>query len=290
MGKIIVLVAAILAGTTGPVLKLGLDSLSPISLMFIRFSIASLIFGTIYLIRNKPRKWEHLKEPFKVSFLSAFALILVILGLSKTTVSNMQAILSIRPLIIAIGAYHLLGERVSKAKKIGLVSGLLGLLIIVFQPAVYGENGLSVGSLEGNLLMLGSAFVSALYTIKSKRVSDTHLAQTMTFTTFIVTSVLFGLIALGRHYFLDISLLEGFNAQSAWVLAYLVLFSTLLMFYMYILGLKKTSATFVGISQYVQFLVTVILGIIFFRDSVTPMFIVGSGLILFAAYLGGNSD
>lgn len=287
MGKFAVLTAAFLAGITGPVLKLGLNSFSPTTLMFVRFLCASLIFSVFYIKRKHPLSLEYLKKPLKYSFIGALSLVLVIEGLSRTTVSSMQAIFMSRPLLLAFGGAVLLKERIKKNQFVGLMVGLMGFILVASQPYVYGGTNISVGTLQGNILIALSGLAGVAYTLCARKLSKTYPPEVLAYCVFIAAVVVFSLIIVVQAA-LGMDVAVGALQHNDWyILTFLVFFSTILMFFLHLVGLKLTSAVYVGIGYYIQFLVTVIMGVKLFGDDITPLFTVGSILILGAAIIGG---
>ena len=86
----------------------------------------------------------------------------VILAMSYTTIANALFTLSACPLITAILARMVLKERISLATLIAIVVAMLGIIIMI-------ADGLSSGSLIGNLIALACATFFSFYVIALRR-------------------------------------------------------------------------------------------------------------------------
>ncbi len=89
----------------------------------------------------------------------------VILAMSYTTIANALFTLSACPLITAILARMVLKERISLATLIAIVVAMLGIIIMI-------ADGLSSGSLIGNLIALACATFFSFYVIALRRGKD----------------------------------------------------------------------------------------------------------------------
>ncbi|OGC47707.1 hypothetical protein A2886_02970 [candidate division WWE3 bacterium RIFCSPHIGHO2_01_FULL_42_13] len=277
MALVFVVLSAVFAGLNLPALKYGLTELSPVLLMLIRFAAATLVIWLIY--RPKIQK-----TALKASFLSAGALLLIILGLSLSTISYVQAILAFIPVAVGLGAHHLLGEKQTLKSIAGILLGLGGTLFIIFEVKISGTNGHQL--VIGNLLVFFSAILSALYIVECRKLSKTISSIDLTFNQFVATTFVFilGMFAmaiLGKPLVVS----ETTNV-SLYSLIYLIIFGTVLMFFFYQKGIKQTNAYVVGLSQYLQLPVGVLSGVILFSDKISPVFILGTGLILAGSLIG----
>jgi drug/metabolite transporter (DMT)-like permease len=242
------------------------------------------------LARKLPISVRYLKEPLKYSLIGAFSLVMVIEGIDRTTVSSMQAIFMFRPLLMALGGVLLLKERVKKPQLVALFIGLFGFLLLAAQPYVYKGTNISVGTLEGNVLVMIAGVTGVIYTLCARKLSKRYPPEVLTYSIFIASVVTFSLVIVLKAA-LGYEVAVGVLALKDWyIMSFLVFFSSILMFFLSQVGIKLTSMVYVAIGNYVQFLVTIMLGIKLFNDSITPLFIAGSILILLAALIGSITN
>lgn len=93
--------------------------------------------------------------------------ILVFLGLRYTTAADSGLITSASPVMVAILAFFLLKEKLTRHHIVGILLVFIGLLSINLYPFFYG-GAVDSGSLKGNLLILSAVFCEALFSILSK--------------------------------------------------------------------------------------------------------------------------
>ncbi len=277
MALMFVVLSAVFAGLNLPALKYGLIELSPALLMLVRFSAATLVIWLIY--RPKLQK-----VALKASFLSAGALLLIILGLSLSTISYVQAILAFIPVAVGLGAHHLLGEKQTLKSIAGLLLGLGGTLFIIFEVKLSGANGHQL--VIGNFLVFFSAILSAFYVVECRKLSKTISSIDLTFNQFVATTLVFIAASLTMLVLGKPLVVSEVTNLSLYSLLYLIFFGTFLMFIFYQKGIKQTNAYVIGLSQYLQLPVGVLSGVILFSDKISPIFVLGTGLILAGSLIG----
>lgn len=277
MALIFVALSAIFAGLNLPALKYGLTELSPALLMLIRFAVATLLLH--FFFRPKLHK-----SALRAGFLSATALLLIILGLNLSTISYVQAILAFIPVAVGMGAHFLLNEKQTSKSAVGLLFGLAGTLLIIFEVKISGTDGHQF--VIGNTLVFLSAIFSALYIVECRKLSKLYSSYDLTFAQCAATTFLFGAITLYLLASGQPLLRSQITSLGVYSLLYLIVFGTILMFVFYQKGIKQTNAYIVGLSQYLQLPVSFIAGVLFFGDRISTIFTLGTGLILLGSLIG----
>jgi drug/metabolite transporter (DMT)-like permease len=107
-------------------------------------------------------------------------------GLTMITASQGAVIISLIPLIVPLGAYFFLGERVSVLNIIGILISFMGVVIVVMKSD-FSFNAPPLGI----ILMLLATFSAAGYTLMVKKLTEKYNAFTITTYQNIFGSMLF---------------------------------------------------------------------------------------------------
>ena len=154
--------AGLIWGLTVPLAKLALGWLDPYWLNVGRFGLA----GALLACAARGSLREAL-SPLVVAWGAAFygaCLLLQNLGIALTSVSHAGLIFGSVPLLVAVTAAASGRGKASRAAWAGFALGFVGIAMIA------GSGGLD--SIAGDLLVLGSAAVSALYIVGQPRVLE----------------------------------------------------------------------------------------------------------------------
>lgn len=147
--------------------KIGLTDSPPLLLLAIRFLIAGLLLSGFVLWRRGRQAFDrHDLGRLAVLGIANHALYLSLGYLGMTTISSGLAavIVSTNPILTALLASFLLGERFSATKALGLILGLAGVIVILRSRVVFGHDDLT-----GMLFSIGAAVGLAAGTILYKR-------------------------------------------------------------------------------------------------------------------------
>lgn len=176
------------------------------------------------------------------------------------------------PIFVMILSVILFKEKITKKKLISLVMTFLGLALVT--GAFSSSDKISIFAL---LLGLGSGLGYALYSIFGKFLVDKYSAITITTYTFVVATI-FAVPFSGivQNFDLLISL-KGILSALA-----LAVVSTVLPFLLYTKGLYGMEAGKASILATVEPFVATIVGVLFFKETMTSFKIIGMLLVLLA--------
>lgn len=176
------------------------------------------------------------------------------------------------PIFVMIISLFLFKEKITKEKTLSLVMTFIGLILVT--GAFSGSEKISFIAL---LLGLGSGLGYALYSIFGKFLVDKYSAITITTYTFIVASIF--AIPFSRVV-QDFNLILSINGISSAIA--LAVFSTVLPFLFYTKGLNEMEAGKASILATVEPFVATIVGVIFFKETMSVIKIIGMLMILLA--------
>lgn len=202
-------------------------------------------------------------------------------GLSKTTPISSSIFTSLQSIWVFLIMIFFYKEKASGKKILGIAVGLLGALLCVLTQQ---SDGLASDAFLGNMLCLAASMLYAVYLIFSQRLLATVGPITMSKYTF--TGAGFsGLLVL---------LFTGFDAPILslplhWlpltVLAFVLIFPTVISFLLLLNGLKYLKTTVVAIYGYLILIVATITSYILGQDRFSWMQLAAIGLICVGVYL-----
>lgn len=164
------LLAMVFWSTSYVALRIALSALDPFTVMAGRMGVATLLFLPLWggLLRDLRRKGQ-----WRWLLLMAFAepccyFLLETRALCLTTASQAGMIISLLPLITAVVAWRLLGERVSLRGWIGFALAVAGVVWLSLQSAV---DETATAPVLGNFFEGLAMVCAALYTVLARRLS-----------------------------------------------------------------------------------------------------------------------
>lgn len=269
-------------------IKYSLNYTTPYTFLFFRFAIVSIIFLPILIniIRKEKLTLTELINLFLIGTLSTtVTLVLLFWGTKLTSATEAVIINSLSPIFIITGAAIFLKERVTRWQKIGISLAFLGSLAAIIQPLV--QNGISGGSITGNLLVLTAAMTWASFTLiirkneKAKKISPLSVTA---------TSFIAGFITITPFYFLQnpqnrIPLESLVTHQAFPGIIYMSILGSCIAYFTYNLGYSLIEASNASIFTYLQPVFSVPMAIIFLGEKIDTFIIFGAILILTGIFL-----
>lgn len=171
------IVAAFLGGAVMPILvRIGTTTVHPFIFNWFR-ALATLLFLIPVVIKN--RKMFQERSFQKLIVLAGLGIGLNVtffgLGINKTTIVASQLLYALVPILASLVAFFFLKEKLSFKKILAILLGLVGVLIlIIFSNSA--DQRLSLGSVDGNLIILAGVFFYTLYIVVSKKFSKIYQA------------------------------------------------------------------------------------------------------------------
>ncbi|HOX43569.1 MAG TPA: DMT family transporter [Myxococcota bacterium] len=167
MGKVYLILAfgLLAASQSGNIIRLG--DAHPAVIAFYRLALAGLVMAA--LAGARLRQLASLTRAERLMLLLAGAalaghLVLWIAAVQRTTVANAALFFSVNPLLTAVGAHLLFGERVGRWLGLAIALGLGGIAILG-----YADLRLEGDDWLGDLLSLACAVFFAAYFLLGKR-------------------------------------------------------------------------------------------------------------------------
>ncbi len=152
-----------------PVAKFAVGQIPPIPLTLVRVAIATIAYAA-FLAGGKWRKLLTREALLAVLPLAALGIVanqlLFIAGLERTTPARSAIVVALIPACVALLAHRFLGERLNRAKWVGIAIAFVGVAIVEV-PAL--REATSARYLLGDGITLLAVFAFSSYTVLAKR-------------------------------------------------------------------------------------------------------------------------
>lgn len=277
--------AHIVWGIAGPLVKIVLVDIPPISLLFLRSLFTTIILFPIFefklLKESPPLTKTDKRDIFLAGFLGVFLNIsLYFWAQTRTTVIDAWVIASSGTIFLVIYSYFFLKERLASKVYFGVGLAFIGTLVIIGSPIFsFGK-----GDILGNLLMLGSTICAIASFIVLKKLITKFNPLLIVFYTFLLTLVMttpLFIVEFIKNPFWMTSL----SQIDLLIVAYLVFGSSIFAYVFSNIGLKFLPASISSTLGYSSTIIAVALSIIFLKEKPTPFFMIGSVLIIIGLML-----
>lgn len=277
--------------TQAPVIELIGNSLGPVAIAFLPMILSTFLFLPALWYEGKhlgrPMQWRWGDaRHFVVAGLFGFFLLQLTytLGAQRTLAANAAVITLSIPVLVALAASVMLGEKLNAVRVFGFVLALGGVLM----TSVPDLRGASFGSgqyLVGNLLFLGACAGSAFYNTYCKLLIDKHYTE---LEILVYTSVVASVCSIPLFIWVeplhapDLLELDRAAIWGVLELALIVYGGSTLMFFSILKRLDVTQAT---LSNYVLPFFIGLLAVIVLKEKITLLVMLGGAVVFVSTLL-----
>ncbi len=279
----LLVIAHILWGGGFIVLKIVMESLTIGQILLGRVLLASIVYALIWKRIPKPDyQAGDLKYLVIVALCEPFLLfVFETLGLSYTTASQAGMIVACVPLTVALGAFLLYRERVSRRCMAGIGFAVIGVVIV----SAFGEaGGQSSRPLLGNFLMFCAVLAATGNALTIK-----HLSQRYSFM-FLSAIQVFGATIL----FLPLAFTSPLPAEISWAtiggLIYLSLGITFCVYFIINYSLGQIKAAYVILFTNLIPISTLLLAFVILGERLSAVQYAGALLVIAGVVLAGAPE
>lgn len=259
--------------------KAALRELQPVSLIFLRFAIGSLLL--LAVVRRLPPRdaWPSLAV---MGFFGVFVHQLVqAYALTMTSAVNAGWLIGLTPIWSAVLSAAMYGERFGALKVAGLLGGFAGALLVMTRGSISAET-LSLPSTRGDVLIFLSTFNWALYSVIGHRTIRRLGPRVATSGAMLAgTAMLVPLFVIGRGW-------EGLAHLSGrgWgALLFLAIGCSALGYLFWYGALEQLPVAEVASLLYLEPLVTLVAAAILIGERLTPAVAAGGLLVLVSVWM-----
>lgn len=279
LGSIELSIAAIIWGAMFVVVKIVVDEVHPIQLVWLEYLI-SLVFLIGYSVIKGEKwhiNWPDLKLIFWIGIIgNTISLVAQEMGTGLSNAQTGSVITSTIPAFMIIFGWLILKEPLDKVKIFSVLIAILGVVMIVGLK-MSGSN-----VVLGVLLLILTAITWALMSVLIKKVK-TYSSLQIT-----IMSTVVAVVCLTPFILSDMSSLTSINFLEPKVifsLLYIGAVSTAVAYVMWNKGLKVISASSSGLFYLIQPIVGSFLGWLLLGEQISVGFIIGSAMILASVWI-----
>lgn len=261
----------------------------PVTLAFWRWVIALLILlpialPTLMAHRQIVRQYWRDMLPIAALSVGAFNTLLYVAA-QTTTALNIALFNATLPIAVALMAWAVLGDAITRPKGIGITLGLLGMLVIITEATPTRLIGLDFAA--GDLVMVAAVLCWASFSILLRRNRIPLPAMS-----FLLLQIILGLPFI-IPFFIWESVAHGIYVppvEIAWIFPFVAIFPGILAY-----AFWNRGVTFVGPARSAMFLYLVpvfaaLLGGLLLNESLAAFHAAGGLLILVGLYLAARPD
>ena len=290
-GQIFLIFTSMAWGASFVFIKWGVEFLNPFIFLFFRFLFAALVtlpfFKFISFSGFKKLLLD--KRVVFIGLLNTIAFFCEFVGIQYTTAGISSLLTNINVVIVAFLAYFILGEELGKRKIFALVISVFGIFLI----AINGDfANLMGGQVLGNLLVLISGILWAVYIVYSKVVLDNKSQKYVEINSMdlnyavIILTMIFSVLPALIYSFFDFSLVAEVATVPAFVAIFYTGFvCTTLAYFLYFEGLKHVTASATALFLLLQIVFAVVLAFLLLGEVPTLYTVLGGLLIGVSIYL-----
>lgn len=283
-GAILALIIAnIIWGATSPIFKWALEDVTPFTLAFFRFFLASIILLPFLSNHNlfiAKRDWLKL---FLLSFIGIFLHITFFLyGLTLSSSINAPIISSSAPLFLIIASIFFLKEKPNVKRIAGGILGFLGVLIIVLLPFIGDSSGID-NSIIGNSLFILATVGIVVHVILLKELTRDYNPLVLLFWSFAIASILF--LPLFINELIQTRSLFNIGFQGIAGITYGAVLASAFAYYLFHFSMKYLQASEVGLFTYIAPVVAIIVAGPLLHEAPSPTYIIGTALVFAGIYI-----
>ena len=275
MAALVYVLLCLIWGSSWIAIKIGVSHAPPFFTAGTRFVIAVLILGAIALARRYSFPSD-LKTALKVAYpgLYMYGLHFAFIYTAEQYIdSSLTAVLfGSFPFFVAIlSHWRLKKDRIRGWAWFGLMIGFVGVVVITYRQWETSGN-LFLGTilaLIGTYVAAHGLVVHTVHHVKQNIIISAILQMTLGGVPLILAALIF------EHP-------SEFTVNTASVgsILYLAIFATVFTFLSYYWLLRKTTAVVVSLVAFVTPVIAIVIGVVFFGESMSPLIILGTALIL----------
>ena len=255
--------------------KIALSRLDPISIIFIRLILASILLSIIAVYTKRSFK-INLKSHgyvFILALIAVFHLWIQVTGLKFTTASNTGWIIGITPVFMAILGFFVFSEKFTLFKIIGIIISFFGLLLLISKGDF---SSIDFISNKGDFLILASAFTWSVYSMVNKKTTINYPPLMTILFQFIMMAIIIIPFNINEQ---TVKTILHLSFEIWAVLLFLGLFCSGVGYVLWAQSLKEMESSKVGAFLYFEPFVTVIVAWSILNENITFLMIV-SGITI----------
>lgn len=275
------ILANLIWGVAAPIFKWSLESTPPFTLATLRFGLASLIF---LFFAKRTGLWIKGKDILTLIIMSFIGITLHIgfffIGLSYTESINAPIIASSGPIFLILFGALFLKDNVKTKTILGALLGLVGVITIIVLPSI--DKGFD-SSVLGNIFLVFAMLAGVIYALLLKKLIKRYHAVTIAFWSFLIGTI--GFTPMFFDEIQRVGFLPVINLQVIGGVAFGVLLSSCLAYFLFIWAIKKMPVEDVGLFTYIDPIAAILVAVPLLGEVPTIHFFMGSALVFLGIFI-----
>ncbi|MFZ4619578.1 MAG: DMT family transporter [Bacteroidota bacterium] len=263
-------------GSTWLVIKLGLETMTPLLSAGLRFAVAGIILFAIIRMRKIEIPWTPSTRWFyMVIALTSFSVPfgLVYWGEHQISSGMTSILFATYPLWVAIISSMLIpSDKVTLPKVIGVLLGFAGVVTIFSQNVQFNA---TTTTLLGMGAVILSGAIQAFSAVTIKKHGHEISPFVVSFVPMTISAVLLLVVSFAVE---DLSAVH-FTPMSLFSILFLAILGTIITFVSYFWLLKRVEVVILSLTAFVTPLIAVLLGVIVLQEKVFPELFAGASLV-----------
>lgn len=263
--------------------KEALTGLTPMALALLRVVGAAVIYLAAFLATGRMRRLHLSKR--KGFFLVAMAAngialnqLTFIGGMARSTVAHTGLIVALGPVMVLLIAVVVRLESLTVWKCAGMIVAFAGVGILTADKAGRGSGS----HWAGDLILLVSTLVFAIYTVLVKEVANQFDSLTLNTLIFVMGAVM--MLPFCAHAVM-VTNWAGLSLEAWWGLAFIIIFGSVISYLIFAYVMTELAASRAAAFNYLQPVIASGLGIWILSERLTSKALIGGGFILAGVYL-----
>jgi drug/metabolite transporter (DMT)-like permease len=273
LGVLLIIVSAVSFGTLAIFGRYAFaDGLDIFTLLFLRFTLAAIVIAGLLIFRRE--KMPHGKELYLLIGMGAVGYVgqsfSYLTAIKFASVGLVALLLYLYPVFVAILSTLFLKEKFTRLKFVALALATLGATMTANPQG---------GKWTGILLALSAAAIYSVYIIVGSGVMKKVSAVSSSTVIFASAGIVYGVLTVVNHPHWP-------SSSSGWLaIAAITLIATIIPVVTFLAGLKLIGPTDASMLSTLEPVVTVLLAAWLFGERLSPVILIGGGLILGAVIL-----
>jgi drug/metabolite transporter (DMT)-like permease len=269
------LFAVVVWGASFIATKIALEEIAPLSIIFLRLVLASILLAVVAIYSNKSfsLSWKNHGNIFILALIAVFHLWIQVTGMQYTTAANTGWIIGTAPIFMAIVGCIAFKESLSPIRIFGILLAFFGLLMLISKGDLSSIDFLSN---KGDFLILASAFTWSIYSAVNKKISLTYSPLLTVLFLFLMMAVIISPFSISSQ---SIQSVINLSTKSWIAILFLGIFCSGIAYVLWAQALKEMDSVKVGTFLYFEPFVTVFAAWLILSEEIIFLMIV-SGVVI----------
>ncbi len=267
--------AVVIWGTSFIATKIALDELTPLTIIFLRLILASILLFILALYSQKNFSLDIKNHGgiFILALIAVFHLWIQVTGMQYTTAANTGWIIGTAPIFMAIVGFVVFKESLSPIRILGILLAFFGLLMLMSKGDF---SSIDLLSNKGDFLILASAFTWSIYSAVNKKISLSYSPLLTVLFLFVMMAVIISPFSINSK---SIQSVVSLSPKGWIVIFFLGIFCSGIAYVLWAQALKEMDSVKVGAFLYLEPFVTVFAAWLILNEEITVIMIL-SGMVI----------